>query len=70
MSRARRQYRLDLTIECPSKDCGALVGKPCKGMEPQIVHFGRRLKRLLRLFKATPKQRRKIENELLRGMKI
>lgn len=44
---AAEMHRKDLTIPCPAKGCRAAAGKECKKLEPGIVHFGRRLKRLL-----------------------
>lgn len=40
-------YLKDISIECPGKTCKASVGKPCEGLEGHLVHFSRRLKRLL-----------------------
>lgn len=37
----------DLAVDCPARGCGAVVGAECVGTAPGIVHFGRRLKRLL-----------------------
>ena len=37
----------DLAVNCPARGCGAVVGVECVGTAPEIVHFGRRLKRLL-----------------------
>jgi hypothetical protein len=41
-------HDLDLMVPCPNKKCGAAEGEECKGLEPDIVHFARRVKRLLR----------------------
>ena len=40
-------HEVDLQIRCPARDCLRGVGKECKGTKPGIVHFARRLKRLL-----------------------
>lgn len=37
----------DFAIPCPDKKCGAQVGEPCRGLAGSLVHFGRRLKRIL-----------------------
>ncbi len=51
MKRTRTEFseahRLDLELPCPGKACLAPVGKECLGLEPGIVHIGRRVKRLL-----------------------
>ncbi len=44
---AEQANELDLTIACPAKQCRAAIGRPCAGLAPEIVHFARRLKRLL-----------------------
>lgn len=36
----------DLEIACPT--CMADVGVECVGLDPEMVHFGRRLERLIR----------------------
>ena len=41
---AMRNAVLDRAVPC---HCGAQIGDPCIGLERGIVHFGRRLKRLL-----------------------
>jgi hypothetical protein len=40
-------HAVDLQIPCPARGCLVRAGKECKGLRPGIVHFGRRLKRLL-----------------------
>ena len=40
-------YRADLTIPCPATKCSSPIGKPCRDLSPGVVHFARRLKRLL-----------------------
>ncbi len=37
----------DLIVDCPAKKCLAPERKECVGTEEGVVHFGRRLKRLL-----------------------
>jgi hypothetical protein len=37
----------DFAIPCPAKKCGAQVGEPCQGLSGNLVHFARRLKRIL-----------------------
>lgn len=39
------QHDLDLLVECAS--CSARVGSKCKGLPRGVVHFCRRLRRLL-----------------------
>jgi hypothetical protein len=45
------EYEKDLRIPCPAGSCLAGEGKACKGLpsspKKPMVHFGRRLKRLL-----------------------
>jgi len=43
-----REHCLDLVLDCPAKGCGAGAGQECRGLDSGIVHFGRRLLRLLR----------------------
>ena len=43
----RAAYVADLAIPCPSTACFAEAGQECKGLRTGIVHFARRLKRLL-----------------------
>lgn len=47
MTPPKQTYRLDLATACPAKGCLAPVGRECKKLSPGIVHFGRRMKRLL-----------------------
>ncbi len=42
---AADRYARDLTIPCP--ECLEATGAPCAGPPEGIVHFGRRLKRLI-----------------------
>ena len=41
------QHALDLAIPCPARKCGAAETEECKGQKPGVVHFARRLKRML-----------------------
>lgn len=41
------EHQKDLAIPCPAKQCRAANGRACKGLPRGIVHFGRRLLRLL-----------------------
>jgi hypothetical protein len=44
-------YEEDIKVPCPNKKCKAEVGQPCNiasDLNPTIIHFGRRVKRLLR----------------------
>jgi hypothetical protein len=41
------EHERDLLIPCPAKACPAGYNEECVGTEKGIVHFGRRLKRLL-----------------------
>jgi hypothetical protein len=50
-SAAQVEHEKDLLIACPKKGCRAAVGVECKDTEPGIVHFGRRLTRLLKGFR-------------------
>jgi hypothetical protein len=43
----RQRYVLDLAIPCPAKKCRSAQWVPCKDLDVGVVHFGRRLKRLL-----------------------
>lgn len=47
---ALSQHQKDLVIPCPVKLCSALEGEECRGHDVKkgIVHFGRRVKRLLK----------------------
>lgn len=42
------EHAKDLLVACPSRDCRAPAGKDCINTAPGIVHFGRRLQRLLK----------------------
>ena len=44
------QHQKDLLIPCPVKLCSANEGEECRGHDTKrgIVHFGRRVKRLLK----------------------
>jgi hypothetical protein len=44
----RQRYVLDLALPCPAKKCSAAQWVPCTKLDLGIVHFGRRLQRLLR----------------------
>lgn len=43
------QHALDLAIPCPTRRCGAGVAEECNDpqLKPGVVHFARRLKRML-----------------------
>ena len=63
----------------PCGVCGAREGKPCKStqndkrrkvlLKPGIVHFGRRVKRLLLTARAAPGERERVEAELLKVLR-
>ena len=42
------EHEKDLLVRCPNKGCEALKGAECKHTDPGIVHFGRRIRRLLK----------------------
>lgn len=41
-------HQKDLLLPCPAKQCGAAAGAECVALDTGIVHFGRRLQRLLK----------------------
>lgn len=43
----KQEHQLDIAVQCPAKKCLAKSGKECKSLNVGIVHFGRRLKRLM-----------------------
>jgi hypothetical protein len=47
----RQRYVLDIAAPCPAKGCHAAQWVPCKDLDVGVVHFGRRLQRLLRDFR-------------------
>jgi hypothetical protein len=42
------EHEKDLVIPCPNKRCHAKEGDECRGLPVGVVHFGRRLYRLLK----------------------
>lgn len=48
---------LDTSWACPVKTCRAKPGEPCRGVKRGIVHFGRRVQRLLRELRLRDKDR-------------
>ena len=53
----------DAIVACPA--CAAPIGVACAGTIPGLVHFGRRLKRLLLTAAATPEERKAFERAAL-----
>lgn len=41
-------HQKDLLLPCPAKRCRAAAGTECVALDTGIVHFGRRLQRLLK----------------------
>lgn len=44
-----QQHAFDLAIACPTRRCGAGITEECKDpqLKPGVVHFARRLRRML-----------------------